>query len=213
MTLKELKEELRFNQMGKSLQIAIEARIDFYDSIYSKTVETLSKVKGKYSFETIRQHFNFNKNENWEIHLEFVTGVGLDYSIIVCLNMRGGVDDDKEFGRIIEMMDFRKIPWDTFSDEESDMYCEISERMFYTWLAFIWQEINGFETGLKVSIAEGSAAQFFSLVDFSWDGISDYLEFDESPKRVKKLYEKKLSLIEIYRRTEKEKMKTEANKV
>ena len=150
MKLSELKEELEFNQMSQSLQKSIDLSINFYDSIYLKTIEKLSQVKSKYSFETIHHHFGANNNEDIEIHLEFVTGVGSDYSTIVCLNMRGGVNDDKEFGEIIEAMVVKNIPWDKFTEDESDEYCEISERLFYTWLAYMWQEIDGNETGLKV---------------------------------------------------------------
>ena len=206
MTLNELKEEIGYSKMSQQLQINIDNRIKYYDSIYLKTLDTLGRIRAKYNFDTIHKHYCDGQYSSGEIHLEFVTGVGLDYSIILCLNMGGGVDDDLEFGKIIEMMDMKYFIWDTLTDAESDIYYEISERLFYTWLAKSWQQVDGWETGLKVSIAEGSAAQFFSLIDYSWDGYSKYLGFDDNPKRINSLNRTKLSLVEIYRRTEKNKV-------
>jgi len=202
MKLESLKSEIGFDKLSAISQKRLNNYIKFYDSIYQETKNRFIKIKAKCNFETIHKHFGNGTKIEGGIHLEFVTGIGSDFSTIICLNNHGTVYDDKEFGTIIQNINDVDIQWsedlDQYTDKEAEICFEITARLFYTWIAFIWQEIDGHETGLNVCIINGSASQFFSLNDYKWEGESKFIDFDYQSIRIKNPLKNKLSLKEIY---------------
>lgn len=202
MSLEELKDEIEFDNLYPKAKIGIDEFINYYDSIYETTKLVFGKVKAKYKFENIHQFYGDGTGAHGEIHLEFATGVGLDFSTIICLNNGGNVDDDSSFGKIIEDGWSEKINWnELINDKGWNQFYKIVERLFYSWIAYIWQDVKGYETGLKVSIIDASGSQKFSLNDFHWFRLSNFVDFDEPARKVENQFAEPLTIKEIYKRT------------
>ena len=81
-----------------------------------------------------------------------------------------------------------------------DNYYE--EAFFYTWLAFLWQDIEGYRCGLKVMTVENNSGAMFSLNDFSHEFLSAYTDYDQTdtPSYIGPVFPRKLSLVELFNR-------------
>ena len=170
----------------------------YLSSITSQTRDKLRTIKEKYHFNN-RQHI-FPDPVN-DTHLEFWRGSG-DYNVAVCLADKTGVyDNDKELGIII-----REWPYDNFftidNDTEQGKYFKIADNIFYTWISFLWQTIEGHETQLSVKIIENNSSLIFSLNDFAWYDLSKFLDFHEPVEPRNRYFNRDLGLAEIYSRAD-----------
>ena len=76
--------------------------------------------------------------------------------------------------------------------------------MFYTWLASIWQDIDGYQCGLKVCTRQNNSDAGFSLNDFLVAEISAYIGKGiggEVSHPIKSHFHRKLSVVELFMRT------------
>ena len=82
----------------------------------------------------------------------------------------------------------------------SHQICEMD--LFYTWLAFWWQELGGHECGLKVMTRENNSGASFSLNDFLVDKysayIDDYNDFEKC--KINNYFPRNLTLAEVFLR-------------
>jgi hypothetical protein len=147
-----------------------------------------------------------------KFYLCFFRGSG-DYELYVRLNIDGGITGiDEEFGVINKVFqpsntDFAKnqqiqvnleqFPISMFQYYEGIAYGIIS-RIYFTWLASVWQEVGGNNCGLTTQITENNSCSSFYLNDFSWDDLSNYSEYDGKPKRIDNLFIRNLSVEEIF---------------
>ena len=81
-----------------------------------------------------------------------------------------------------------------------DEYYE--EDLFYAWLAFLWQEVEGYRCGLKVMTLEMNSTATFSLNDFAHEFFSAYTDRDQTktPSYIEPVFHRKLSLVELFKR-------------
>jgi hypothetical protein len=170
----------------------------YLTSITSQTEEKFRRIKDKYNLNNRRHIF---PDPTIDTHLEFWRGSG-DYNVGVCVADKTGVhDNDKEFGLIIN-----EWPYDNFliidSDIEQGKFFKIADNIFYTWISYLWQTIDGHETQLSVKIIENNSSSTFSLNDFAWYDLSKFIDFHESIKPRRKYFNRDLGLAEIYSRVD-----------
>lgn len=209
---------IRKNLIHPKYEFELKRIIDYYVGQTESTSQTLLKVKQKYNFNTINE---ISKNKG-DTYLAFYFGGSL-YTTWVCTISEGGVGpEDEEFGEFIKDIDDINISEDQknridslrnaivvdanlFPPEKEDFYSEIfyklREQIYHSWLAFIWQEIDGDSTQLAVNIEENGSNRMFSLIDYSWENFSEHVSNQESRIRRKSIFNRKLSLEEIFLRT------------
>ncbi|MEJ1241067.1 hypothetical protein WBG78_23165 [Chryseolinea sp. T2] len=170
----------------------------YLGSITTATKDKLRAIKKKYNFDN-RQ--NIIPNPANDTHLEFIKGLG-EYNILVFLADKTGVyDNDKELGVII-----REWPYANFltidNDIELGKYYKIVDNIFYTWLSFLWQTVEGHETKLSVKIIENNSSSIFCLNDFAWYDLSKFIDYIEPVKPKDRFFNRDLGLAEIYSRVD-----------
>lgn len=200
MIIDKIKNLVKIDQVDHQTQADFFTFINYLDENFEKCKSKLTEVKNKYNFFNIHNYF---PGAVGDVHLEFVTGAGIDTSTIVCLNNCGNVDSDDELGVLIE-----EVPFALLQKTWEENY-DTLERLYYTWLAFAWQEIKGYETELKVRIIDAGASQEFSLNDYAWWEMSDYFEWNETPQQVENPFKRNLEFEEIFHRTRLPKNKRE----
>jgi hypothetical protein len=166
--------------------------------IIVESQDKLMFVKGKYNFENRQHIFPIPANDT---HLEFWRGSG-EYNVAVSLaDKTGFYDIDKEFGIIIP-----EWPYDNFEknedETEQERYFKIADNLFYSWMSFIWQTIKGYEIQLAVKIIENNSSSIFSLNDFAWHDLSNFISFNEPVAPRKRFFTRDLALAEIYSRAD-----------
>ncbi|MCE3227235.1 MAG: hypothetical protein K0S32_1786 [Bacteroidetes bacterium] len=170
----------------------------YYVSISEQTRSVLSRIKDKYQYS---KRNNFVLDLHLDTHLEFWRGSG-DFNIAVFLaDNTGTYDRDPEFGCFIEETTYSgHVEIENY--DELTLYYMIYENLFHAWLAFLWQEVGGNETGMVVKILESNSAACFCLNDFAWDDLSDYLYFRDTVSETPKYFNRDLSFEEIYSRAD-----------
>lgn len=185
--------------------------IEFYCSQNEHLKEQFAKIVQKYTFEN-RDNLELFTEKQYQFYLCFFRGSG-DYELYVRLNIDGGITGiDKEFGVIDKVfqssntnlaknqqiqVDLEQFPISMFQYYEGIAYGIIS-RIYFTWLASVWQEVGGNNNGLTTQILENNSCSSFYLNDFSWDELSNYSEYDGKPKRIDNLFIRNLSVEEIF---------------
>jgi hypothetical protein len=74
--------------------------------------------------------------------------------------------------------------------------------LFYAWISYLWQEIEGHKCGIKVRTMQNNSVAGFSLNDYLDDDFSSFMESDygEKPPKLSRFFPRKLTLIELYLR-------------
>ncbi len=200
MIIDKIKYLVKIDQFDHQTQTDYFTFINYLDENFEKCKSKFIEVKNKYNYFNIHNYF---PGAVGDVHLEFVTGTGIDTRTIVCLNNCGNVYSDDELGVLIE-----EIPFAITEKIWQENY-DTLERLYYAWLAFAWQEIKGYETELKVRILDAGASQLFSLNDYAWWEMSDYFHWNETPLQVENPFKRNLGFEEIFHRTRLPKNKRE----
>ncbi len=197
-------------ELHQKLEKKLKLFIEYLINQTENTKKRLSEVVEKFNYETISPNEDYN---TWPI-LEFWRGVD-DYSSVVGLNYDGDIDilDEEEpillqnqenkndtFNLIKEIkIDLEKYPISSLGYYE---YKFNEKALFYAWISFLWQEIEGYKSGIKVCTVENNSISIFSLNDFLNDNFSEFIESDsgEKPPKLKSFFHRKLSLIEFFLR-------------
>jgi hypothetical protein len=182
-------------------------------TIYTK--EKLKEVIQKINYETLQADSKYNDCQD----LEFWRGVD-DFGSSVCLTSDDGVDilegyepvvigrydnyvSPTDSERILEAknknsikIDIQKFPISLLGYYE---YKFNETALFYAWLAYIWQEIEGFGCGLRVKTIQNNSIAIFSLNDFLDGDFSAFAEYNNSLK-VERFFPRDLSIVELYQR-------------
>ncbi len=230
MTAIQLKETLKgeFEQIiqyhvnkGELHQRAEKDVRSFVDYLLNQTEYTkkrLEEVIEKINYETIKVDEQFNV---WP-ELEFWRGVD-DYGSSVALSYDGGVDvlDEEEpvvigrydnyeaqsnYDRIRDLKERKSIKIDLEKYPISLLgYYEYKFNetvLFYAWIGFLWQEIEGYKCGIRVKTIQNNSIATFSLNDYLDGDFSAFAdsEYEEKPPKLKSFFSRKLSLIELYLR-------------
>lgn len=74
--------------------------------------------------------------------------------------------------------------------------------MFYTWLAYLWQEVEGHQCGMIVCTVQNNSVARFFLNDFLDDDFSAFMDHNDTtkPVRIGKFFPRKLSVVELFMR-------------
>ena len=215
-------EIIRYHKDKGELHQRTERDVRFFVSYLLKQTDNtklrLEDVIKKINYETIKSDGQYKV---WP-ELEFWRGVD-DFGSSVALNYDGGVDilDDEE-PVVIGRYDNLKTPSDTerlrISKDRSSVKIDIEKypisqigyyeyrfnetALFYAWIAYLWQEVEGYKCGIKTKTIQNNSINTFSLNDFLDGDFSSFVESDygEKPPRLANFFPRKLSLIELYLR-------------
>lgn len=203
-------------------RVALNTR-QFAKYLEEQTEETkrkLSSVIVSYNYDTI-EPTTFNQTKCYP-NLEFWRGVD-DFGTSVGLNYGGDIDifDNEELivhnqynyeepttdednllakkERKSIKIDIKRFPVSQLGYFNSK---SIETAMYYSWLAFLWQEVDGYKCGIKVKTVQNNSIARFSLNDFLQDDFSAYMDDDygDKPEKLKSFFPRKLSLIELFQR-------------
>lgn len=206
------------NEMHAITEANIRSFIDYLLEQTSYTQKRLSEIIKDFNYETIK------RDEQYKVwpDLEFWRGVS-DYGSSANLNFDGGVADIENQESIVKgQYDFNTIQPDSIrlkeAKERQSIKVDINKypishlgfheyrfnetALFYAWIAYIWQEIEGHKCGIQVRTVQNNSIATFSLNDFLDGDFSEYTEatYGEKPKRLKNPFSRKLTLIELFQR-------------
>ncbi len=206
------------NEMHAITEANIRSFIDYLLEQTSYTQKRLSEIIKDFNYETIK------RDEQYKVwpDLEFWRGVS-DYGSSANLNFDGGVADIENQESIVKgQYDFNTIEPDSIrlkeAKERQSIKVDINKypishlgfheyrfnetALFYAWIAYIWQEIEGHKCGIQVRTVQNNSIATFSLNDFLDGDFSEYTEatYGEKPKRLKNPFSRKLTLIELFQR-------------
>jgi len=155
-------------------------------------------------------------------HLEFWRGVD-DFKSTVGLSYDGAVDilsnlepvvksqfdnavTTPDAERIVELkarmsikIDLHKYPISLLGYYD---YKFNSTALFYAWMAYLWQEVEGYQCGLKVKTVQNNSIEQFSLNDFLDGDFSKFtdLNYDDKPVPLEQYFPRNLTLTELFLR-------------
>ena len=182
------------------------------------TKKRLSEIIKKINYETFKPDEKYNV---WP-ELEFWRGMG-EYGSTAALNYDGGVFSlDDEDPIVVGRYDNYKTPSDAerlkISKDRNAIKMDLEKypislhgyyeykfnetALFYAWIGYLWQEIEGYKCGIKVRTIQNNSIATFSLNDYLEDDFSSFMESDygDKPQRLNNFFPRKLGLIELYLR-------------
>lgn len=180
----------------------------------------LKDVIQQFNYENIKP-INIEKI-NYFPHLEFWRDVD-DFTSVVALGYDGDVDILRNLEPIVKGQYFAetklsntdrialvkaqtsvKIDLQKYPISLLDYYeYKLSQTtLFYTWIAYLWQEVEGHRCGLKAKTVENNSIEQFSLNDFLVDHFSAFIAYDRDnkPPRIDNLFPRKLTIVELFLR-------------
>lgn len=219
---KEFEEIINYFKSKNEMHAVTEANVrSFIDYLLEQTAYTkkrLSEIIVDLNYETIR------RDEEYKVwpNIEFCRGVD-DYESRAMLRYDDGVADiDNQESIVKGQYDFYTIQPDSVrlkeAKERQAIKIDINKypishlgfheyrfnetALFYSWIAYIWQEIEGHNCGIKVKTVQSNSNATFSLNDFLDGDFSEYMEAadKEKPERLKNPFPRKLTLIELFQR-------------
>jgi hypothetical protein len=176
------------------------------------TEKRLKEIIKEINYETIESQDN-----TWP-DLEFWRGVD-DFGTSVALNYGGGVDSlAGQESIVINQYDYSKMPSDlerlsAIKNTKSikidinkhpisllGYRCGVSGTgLYYAFMGFLWQEIEGFKCGLQVRTVQNNSISMFSLNDFLGGDFSAFIKSTDGdkPAKIANVFPRKLSVIEL----------------
>jgi hypothetical protein len=168
----------------------------FWTKESSNILNSLKEINTKYQFENL---IEIRRSNSFETHLYYwkdICQFGLSPAI---------EDHDIDMDYILFVKDF--FDHSKFSNYvepkefELDYYFEYIDRLFYSWFSFLWQKSDGASTGIPTCTVENNSSIMFYFNDFLWDDFSDYHKIRENKRVNGSLFNRELSITEIYART------------
>lgn len=179
------------------------------------TKARLKEVIQRYNYETILPKTEGNKS--YLPLISFFRGVD-DFETVAAIDYDGGIGflDDivivkGQYDRENEYSDEEKI-----AERKTQTSVKINLTKFpisqlgyyeykgigglyYAWLAYLWQEVEGHQCGLKVMTLQNNSCSCFSLNDFLQDNFSAFMGCDRGikPPRIDNFFPRKLSIVEL----------------
>lgn len=173
--------------------------IDFYESRRAVSTQKFENLLKKYNYETIPI---FSESPEYPHITLFHGSGGLEFW--PCVDYEGGVTDtDEEIGTIIEEPEIW-FPIDdlheSIRNEAENFSYEIRHTIPFVFLSTIWQNIEGDKNGIVVKTLENNSVSEFVFNDLAWDELSNFKSFYSKDIRLKKYFNRKLSVYELYQR-------------
>jgi len=181
----------------------------FYKRRTEHVKEKLIVLKEKYTFEKLSKIEKYAQTDCSIVFFKSPNYFQLTFELEYILNEQSYEDYDDEIHEIDkELYDREMITIDTKQDVSEiplslrDYYQEqfwmLQDSFFYTWIASIWQEIDGAECNIRVQIVENSSCTRFSLNDFSWDRYSNFTKLIGKLEMVHSPFNRQFTLEEIF---------------
>ena len=169
---------------------------DQYESITPSSKTILSSIRDKYIH--LYQH-PLTSDAAFASRLEFWRGSG---QFELCLSDKNsGVLPHEEFGWFIkEWSDEHIIDIQNF--DHLKRYYRIWENIFYAWISYLWQDINGMGPWVNAVMIENNSARTYSLNDFAWEELSNYAYFKTNYPTTGRFFTRGLRIEEIYSRVD-----------
>ncbi len=180
------------------------------------TFDRLRHIISKYNYDTTEPD---QRTGVWP-DLEFWTDAG-DVGCSVALNYGGDVDILHEEPQVVrnrntytssvseadrlayaKAQQAIKIDTKQFPISHLGYYADRTDHsaIFYAWIAWLWQEVEGHRCELFVRTVENSSIERFSINDFLRNALSrfDHSTYEGRPPRLKQVFWRKLTLQELY---------------
>jgi hypothetical protein len=184
------------NKYSVDLVSKIRNLCNYWNNINNTISSQLEEIIEKYQYENLK---NIRRENSQVTHLEFWKSIGA-FSLSPALFDH---DIDINFMHFVEdfhsKIDYSKIT--EMNDKDLELYVELSDRLFYTWISFLWQESNGSKTGIPTCTVENNSVKMFYFNDFLFDNISSFHNKWEDKRIQATAFNRKLKPIEIYART------------
>jgi hypothetical protein len=172
---------------------------EHFKSETPRIIEVFKKVNQKYDYKHYEQLVDI---ASLDTHIEFWRGSGEFDLAVLLASLNGVYDPDPDFGRFYDQ--YALCDWTKFkeyqNDDQANLFYELQYSLFYTWLAFMWQNFNNNLVGFPVKVLENNAATVFNLIDFAWFDNSQYHNFLDKPIKRKSFFNRELSITELYSR-------------
>lgn len=198
----------------------IRAFISYLENQTEYTKARLQDVVKSFNYETVQP--NRVDGAYCFPHLEFWRGTD-DYESRVGFNYSGNMEvvdnlepiTKSQYERKIQLsneeriaankvrasvkIDLQKYPVSSLGYYE---YRFNDAALFHAWLAYLWQEVEGHQCGLKVKTVQNNSLATFSLNDFLEDDFSAFMEphYGNKPPQVDRFFPRKLTIIELFLR-------------
>ena len=188
--------ELKNSQVKEDVLLFAENLIDFYENKRKSASQKFKWTLEKYNYETIS---SFSKCSEYPAVTLFHGSGGLEFWTVI--DYEGGISDiDKEIGTIVEAAEY----WlnddnyqDHLKEEVMKWNWELKDRIVFIWLSSIWQEISGYNYGIVTKTLENNSVRQFIFNDLAWDNSSQYVNYNDKSKRLKRHFDNDLSIAQI----------------
>ncbi len=218
----EFEQIIRYHVEGNILHARSENRgrcfVKFLLDQTNTTAEKLKKLILQHNYKTYIESNNYTiwpQLEIWRGTDDYGSSVGipmddgnidwLEEGQHVILNQRhDGIPSNEERRSVYQnlknlIINQKLFPISTWPYYEN-LFDETS--LFYAWIGYLWQEIEGWECGLKVYTIENNSIAMFLLNDFLREDFSSINtnNLETSPKYFGRYFHRNLSLIELFLR-------------
>jgi hypothetical protein len=218
----EFEQIIKYHVEANILHARTEYRVkSFVKYLLDQTHTTANKLKAvitKYNYKTYIEANKYTvwpQLEIWRGTDDYGSSVGipmedgnidwLNEGQHVILNQReDGIPSNEDRRAVYQTLknltiDQKLFPISTWPYYEY-LFSETS--LFYAWIGYIWQEIEGWECGLKVYTIENNSISMFLLNDFLREDFSSINtnNLETSPKYYGRYFQRDLSLIELFLR-------------
>jgi hypothetical protein len=166
----------------------LERACHFWTSISEDTKIKLSLIRDKYTYENFIKIRDKTSND---VGLEFWKD-GDDYGLTPAMREH---DIDRDFLLSVPNL-HGNVDYEGYESFDDECY-GVLDRLFYSWISYLWQEVEGKECGIPVYTWENGSALMFCFNDFLDNQYSEFMEGED--KRINASpFTRKLSLEEIY---------------
>ena len=217
----EFEEIIKYYVEGNILHARSEYRVkSFVKYLLDQTNTTADKLKKLISQHNYKTYNESNKYpiwpqlEIWRGTDDYGSSVGIpmedgnidwlnDGQNVILNQSQDGIPSNEERRAVYQNLkkltiDQKLFPISTWPYYE---YLFNETSLFYAWIAYIWQEIEGWECGLKVYTIENNSIAMFSLNDFLREDFSFVdTNLETSPKNYGRYFQRNLSLVELFLR-------------
>lgn len=194
-----IEHELTDSTFKKSILQYCSQIIDYYENNRPETVEKFRKLLGKYNFLTLNDFSEFPECPQVALFKSID-----EFTFYPVIDSEEGVSNvDEEIGVIISQAK-ASIEDNPESGEAEDFLNEMTWifhlKIVMTWLASIWQEINGYKSGIIVKTLENNSVSQFIFNDLAWNDLSSHFGFNDNKAFIERHFNCDLSVFEIYQR-------------
>lgn len=184
------------NNLSDTTLMMLEDICNFWESVTDQTVAIVKEITAKYSYENLSK---LRRPDSTTNHLHYWKDMA-QYGLSPALDDH---DIDKSYilfvKDVYDSVTFRN-PREA-DDKELEIYYDSIERMFYTWIGYVWQEADGKSAGIPTCTLENNSVRMFYFNDFLFSAFSAYHDKWDDKRIEGSAFNRKLKPEEIFART------------